>query len=422
MLWRFSRVGGANFFTWQGMIAAVFSDLNHMQEFDIIIVGAGPAGCAAARTLARGGWRVGLFDRAQFPREKTCGDALIPDAHTALEKLGLRERVEQIAYPTAALRLISFNGSEVTVRGKTASTPRIRLDALLLEAAQEAGVLFHPLHDFVSVRDVAGERYEAAFNAGQESVTVSAAWVLLATGANVVPVAHVGLLDRAEPSSFAVRQYVRNPRLGKDFNELVFILDHTVHGGYGWVFPGPENVFNIGIGYFGSTRKHGRLRDDFDAFVKSQPLVKDLMSDGEVVSPLKGAPLRTGLTGARFADGGILATGECVGATFPLTGEGIGKALETGVLAAEQLLAHAPQGRKAVAEAYTASMAALRPKFDAYRKAELLLRWPWLADLLVARAAKGKYIPSRLEALFNETADPANLFKLRTWLKILGRR
>jgi flavin-dependent dehydrogenase len=143
------------------------------------------------------------------------------------------------------------------------------------------------------------------------------------------------------------------------------------------------------------------------------------MSDGEIVSTLKGAPLRTGLTGARFADGGILATGECVGSTFPLTGEGIGKALETGILAAEQLQAHAAQGREAVAIAYRASMGALKPKFEAYRKAELLLRWPWLANVLVARAGKGEYIPSRLEALFNETADPANLFKLRTWLKIL---
>lgn len=393
-----------------------------MQNFDIIIVGAGPSGCAAARILAQGGWRVGLFDKAQFPREKTCGDALIPDAHAALEKLGLRARVEQISYPTTALRLISFNGSEVTVRGKTASTPRIRLDALLLEAAREVGAIFHAGHDFKSVKDEDGTNYVAKFISGNDRVTLRAPWVLLATGANVAPVAEVGLLDRAEPSSFAVRQYVRNPRLAKDFNELVFILDHTVQGGYGWVFPGPDAVFNIGIGYFGSTRKHGRLRHDFDEFVKCQPLVKDLMSDGEIVSTLKGAPLRTGLTGARFADGGILATGECVGSTFPLTGEGIGKALETGILAAEQLQAHAAQGREAVAIAYRASMGALKPKFEAYRKAELLLRWPWLANVLVARAGKGEYIPSRLEALFNETADPANLFKLRTWLKILRRK
>jgi menaquinone-9 beta-reductase len=61
--------------------------------YDVIIVGAGPAGCAAARTLASAGFSVGLFDKAIFPRDKICGDALIPDAHHVLKKLGLMERL-----------------------------------------------------------------------------------------------------------------------------------------------------------------------------------------------------------------------------------------------------------------------------------------------------------------------------------------
>ncbi len=390
-----------------------------MQDYDIIIIGAGPAGCAAARTLARGGWNVGMFDKAHFPREKTCGDALIPDAHLALDKLELRERVEQLSYPTKALRLISFDGSEVSVRGRTAVTPRLKLDVLLLEAAQEVGAKFLPGHDFQSVKDEDGTNYIVEFTVDGGKIEVRAPWVLLATGANAAPIARAGLLERHDPSSFAVRQYVRNPRLAKDFNELVFIFDHTVRGGYGWIFPGPDGVFNIGIGYFGSAEKNSGLRRDYEQFITHQALAKDLMSDGVVVSPLKGAPLRTGLTGTRFAEGGLLATGECVGTTFPLTGEGIGKALETGVLAAETLLAHAAQGRAAVAAAHTASMSALKPKYDAYRKSELLLRWPWLANMLVRRAGRGEYMRTRLEALFNETADPANLFKLKTWVRIL---
>lgn len=390
-----------------------------MQDYDIIIIGAGPAGCAAARTLAQGGWRVGLFDKAHFPREKTCGDALIPDAHLALDKLGLRERVEQLSYPTRALRLISFDGSEVSVCGRTAVTPRFKLDELLLEAAREVGVTFLPGHDFQSVVDEGGRHYSVEFTADSGKVEVRAPWVLLATGANAAPVARAGLLERHDPSSFAVRQYVRNPRLARDFNELVFIFDHRIRGGYGWIFPGPDGVFNIGIGYFGSAEKNSRLRRDYAQFIAHHPLAQDLMSDGEVVSPLKGAPLRTGLTGTRFAEGGLLATGECVGTTFPLTGEGIGKALETGVLAAETLLKHASQGRASVAAAYSARMSALKPKYDAYRKAELLLRWPWLANTLVRRANRGEYMRTRLEALFNETADPANLFRWRTWMRIL---
>lgn len=391
-----------------------------MQDYDIIIAGAGPAGCAAARTLALKGWRVGLFDKANFPREKVCGDALIPDAHLALDKLGLRERVGQISFPISALRIISFDGSEAVVRGKAAVVPRIRLDYLLLEAAQEAGARFLPGHEFRSlIRE--STRYRVEFESEEGVAAQSANWVLLATGANVAPLARAGLLERRQPSGFAVRQYVRNPRLAREIRELVFIFDHTVRGGYGWIFPGPDGVFNTGISLFGNPRKHGGLRRSYEQFISRQPLTKELMSGGEIVSPLKGAPLRTGLAGARFADGGLLAAGECVGTTLSLTGEGVGKALETGLLAAEVLLAHAGQGRAAVATAYNAGMSALKPKYNAYRKAELLLRRPWLANILVRRAGRGGYVHTRLEALFNEAADPANLFSLSTWVRILLR-
>jgi menaquinone-9 beta-reductase len=72
------------------------------QIYDVIIIGAGPAGCAAARTLASAGFSVGLFDKAIFPRDKICGDALIPDAHHVLKKLGLMERVTNISCPAKA--------------------------------------------------------------------------------------------------------------------------------------------------------------------------------------------------------------------------------------------------------------------------------------------------------------------------------
>lgn len=391
-----------------------------MTQFDIIIIGAGPAGCSAARMLAQAGWRVGLFDKAHFPREKTCGDALIPDAHKALDKLQLRERVERIAYSTQGLRLISFDGSEVSVRGHTAVTPRIKLDALLLEAAQEAGAQFLPGHDFQAIQDEDGAIYRVDFSTSGGKTEVRSPWVLLATGANAAPIARAGMLERHEASSFSVRQYVRNPRMARDFNELVFILDHAVRDGYGWIFPGPDGVFNIGIiEYTDSTEKNNNLRHKYDQFIKNQPLAKDLMSDGEVLTLLKGAPLRAGLSGARFAEGGLLAIGECIGTTLPLTSEGIGKAMETGILAAESLLANSYQGRAAVAAAYTAQMIALKPKFDAYRKPEILLRWPWLVNFLVHRAGKNEYLRTRLEALFNEKANPANLFRLKKWLRIL---
>jgi menaquinone-9 beta-reductase len=387
--------------------------------YDVIVIGAGPAGCAAARTLAKSNLSVGLFDKAVFPRDKACGDALIPDAYHALEKLGLIERVTSISCPARGMRLIGFDGSNVLVRAAAACLPRLKLDELLWKSSIEAGAKFLPGHEFAGVVDEDGKTYRVEFFNGDDSVTARAAWVLLATGAAVKPIEQAGLLLRAESRSFAVRQYVRNERLAKNFNELVFAFDRTVKGGYGWVFPGPDATFNIGIGFFGSAHKHSNPRRAYEAFIAELPLARDLIRDGAIISPLKGAPLRTGLSGARFAKGGLMGIGECIGATFPLTGEGIGKAMETGMLAASAIIANAHLGRRAVAETYTRHIGRLQSKYDVYRKAEFMFSWPYLTNKLVTHADNSLYMRSKLEGLFNETADPAFLLTLSGWWRIL---
>jgi flavin-dependent dehydrogenase len=296
--------------------------------------------------------------------------------------------------------------------------PRLKLDELLLKSAIDAGAEFLPGHEFVYVVDKDGKTCRVEFFYGGNSVTARATWVLLATGAAVKPIQQAGLLLRAESRSFAVRQYVRNERVAKNFNELVFAFDHTVHGGYGWVFPGPDAIFNIGIGFFGSAHKHGNPRRAYERFIAGLPLARDLIRDGEIISPLKGAPLRTGLSGARFTKGGLMGIGECIGATFPLTGEGIGKAMETGMLAASAIIAQSHIGRGAVSKAYIESINRLQPKYDVYRKAEFMFSWPYLTNILVTQANSNPYIRSKLEGLFNDTTDPAFLLTLSGWWRI----
>ncbi|PTR15268.1 geranylgeranyl reductase family protein [Nitrosospira sp. Nsp2] len=387
--------------------------------YDVIVIGAGPAGCAAARTLAKSNLSVGLLDKAVFPRDKVCGDALIPDAYHALKKLGLIERVIDISCPVRGMRLTGFDGSNVLVRAAGACVPRLKLDELLLKSAIEAGAEFLSGHEFARIADEDGKTYCVEFFNGNDSVIARSAWVLLATGAAIKPIQQAGLLLRAESRSVAVRQYVRNERLAKDFNELVFAFDRTVKGGYGWVFPGPDAIFNIGIGFFGSAHKHSNPRRAYEGFVAQLPLARDLIRDGTILSPLTGAPLRTGLAGARFAKGGLMGIGECIGATFPLTGEGIGKAMETGMLAASAIIAQSSSGRGAVAEAYTQGIAGLQPKYDVYRKAEFMFSWPYLTNKLVTHADNSLYIRTKVEGLFNETTDPAFLLTLSGWRQIL---
>ena len=114
-----------------------------------------------------------------------------------------------------------------------------------------------------------------------------------------------------------------------------------------------------------------------------------------------------------------MGIGECVGTTFPLTGEGIGKAMETGILAADSIISQSHLGRSAVARTYTTGISRLQPKYNVYRNAEFLFNWPYLTNKLVTHAAGNLYFRNKLEGLFNETTDPAFLLTLSGWRKIL---
>jgi flavin-dependent dehydrogenase len=157
------------------------------------------------------------------------------------------------------------------------------------------------------------------------------------------------------------------------------------------------------------------LRQMFDRFCEIYPTAGELVKTGEKLGPLKGAPLRCSLEGARFSRPGLLVTGEAAGATYAFTGEGIGKALETGILAAETLA----EGRDTLLTdaqlraRYEASLLALKPRFDLYERANSVNDHPWLADLLIWRARKSPRIVRRMSAVLEEKSNPGNLVSLR---------
>src|ERR1043166_5539370 len=111
---------------------------------DVLIVGAGPAGAAAARALSRLGRDVVLVDQRSFPRDKVCGDGLISDALGALRTLGLPDRVGAEVVNAHELWVYVPSGLHVPLKGRFACVPRERFDAILLDGAIESGARFFP--------------------------------------------------------------------------------------------------------------------------------------------------------------------------------------------------------------------------------------------------------------------------------------
>lgn len=398
---------------------------------DVLVVGAGPAGAACAHWLARGGADVVLVDQHDFPRDKVCGDGLIPDAHHALARLGVLDEVMSVARHLPSLACVGPRGGRVEVPARLAMLPRMQLDDIVCRAAVRAGAKLHTPWRFEAPL-VEGDRVAGArLRRGDEIRELQARWVVLATGATVQALEAAGMCTRRSPDGIGLRAYVRNDAMVERIRTLEVVWDRRTAPGYGWIFPAPGGRFNIGVG-LGNTStavdrttakmKDVNLRRVFDAFCEFHEPARELMRTGTMEGGLKGAPLRFSLQGARHARPGLLVTGEAAGSTYAFTGEGIGKALETGLLAAEALLA-TPGGVPAgdapqVPTLYAAALAALKPRFDLYVRANQVNAHPWLADLVIWRARRSARLLRKMTGVLEETSNPGNLVSARGLFKL----
>lgn len=319
---------------------------------DVAVVGAGPAGSVAALVAARGGAQVALVDKADFPRDKACGDLIGPRGVRELSGLGLRwpgsPRVRDLLVvgPTGrVVRLPAFPGRDYADHGIV--VPRSGFDATLRAAALQAGA--------TGVR--ARVRGVEAGPAGRQVLQLdggrrlTAEVVVAADGARG-GLAAAGGLRAPTPGlvAFALRGY-----LPADVAlPVVCLLDRApgrMFPGYGWLFPGVAGRANVGIGLVvgtagargnaagpGSTPASWRLRALLAGFLTHLERLGLLSAPGAVAG-VQGGWLRLGGTGVRPARPGLLLVGDAAGLVNPLQGEGIAPAVCSGRLAAEALLA-----------------------------------------------------------------------------------
>jgi menaquinone-9 beta-reductase len=401
-------------------------------QCDVLVVGAGPAGAACALWLARAGVDAVLVDQHDFPRDKVCGDGLIPDAHHALRRLGVYEEVMAAAQASQHVACIGPRGGRIDVPGTVAVLPRRVLDDIVCRAAVRAGARLHTPWRFEATLVEDGVVVGARLKQGDVVRETRARWVVLATGAVPQALQAADMCKRRTPSGIALRGYVRNDAMVGRIKALEVVWHKSLSPGYGWIFPAPGGRFNIGVGIAHShpardgepaKMKDVNLRRVFDAFCAHYEPARELMRTGTLEGDLKGAPLRCSLAGARYSQPGLLVTGEAAGSTYSFTGEGIGKAYETGLLAAEALLSIAgqvPAGTAAeVRTRYEAALVALQPRFDLYERANRVNAHPWLADMLIWRANKSERLLRRMAGVLEETSNPGNLVSVRGIMRVL---
>ncbi len=310
---------------------------------EVVVVGAGPAGSAAAAWAARSGREVLVVDMAEFPRDKACGDGLTPRAVLELRRLGLGDWLDgHIRHH--GLRMAGF-GADVQVPwpgrsfpAVSSAVPRTELDDRIRKAAEASGAGMLLGRKAVDVaRDRAG-RVEAVLLA--DGTRVRCRWLIVADGARSPLGRALGRRwHRQTVYGVAVRGYLTSPRSAEPWISSDLELrspEGQVLPGYGWIFPLGNGEVNIGVGALATARRpadvalralirrYAELKQDAWGFTGAPKAV------ASALLPMGGAV--SGVAGANW-----MLIGDAAGCVNPLNGEGIDYGLETGRLAASVL-------------------------------------------------------------------------------------
>jgi geranylgeranyl reductase family protein len=390
-----------------------------MEAVDVLIIGAGPAGSTAALMLARGGMGVLLVDRHAFPRPKVCGDALASDAIEVLKEIGLYSAVEKAGYSVSRCRVFAPNGDSMSLKGEFIMIRRILFDDILCRAAVDAGArtMWNLSFESCSLNDA---RYTAQFrDKKKRKHSVSARYIILATGANPLPLKELALLQRFEPSAIAARRYVTTAK--GPAQEPIFSYEDFLLPGYGWIFPVEKGIYNVGCCLFPEAARQGiTLHDLYHRFITNSPIAKELLSNPQEQTPLRGAPLRAGFSGSLPGRDSMLVVGEALGLTYPGTGEGIGKSMKSGQLAAKAILeGHNTNNEVQPIELYCRFLEEIRDQYKPYIIGQKWMKHPSVVNLIVERANKSETVKKLLEGIITEEVQPTTVLSMRGLAKMI---
>lgn len=381
---------------------------------DVVIIGAGPSGCAAAVHLGRLGCRVLLVERAVRPQPKICGDSLLPVALAALDSLGLGDSVRAAGLCLDSMSVTAPGGRTLRLAVPSVTLQRQRLHALLQDEAERCGVQMisgeavAPLLDGEKVVGVSvrSER--------QPLFSLHAPLTILASGARSGTLRDFGVCLQEQPTAVGIRAYFRD--LSGEFADSLHICyDRQLFPGYGWVFPLRDGVYNIGCGLFlrSAMPSQTDLNRLFDYFLRTFAPARTIVNlEDHLGVPCSGL-LRAGLSGARSSRAGLLVTGEALGTSLPFTGEGVGKALEAGLLAGDVAAEACRSGDFSASSLCRYGLLLeerFRPVYQGYRRAQKWLDVPGLPDFLAWQVERKPALREVAEMVLAGVLPPASLF------------
>jgi geranylgeranyl reductase family protein len=404
------------------------------RTFDVLIVGSGPAGAACAMALGRSGLSIAILDKAVFPRDKICGDALSVDVVNQLSLLpgDLSSRFDGLDSKVSSygVRIFAPNHQYIDLpfihKGEEKCgylCPRFDFDQLMVEELKQ----FDNVKTFEDCLVEKVEKTETEGLVHTTQGTFSAKIIAGADGAQSVVARQLGSFkpDRQHFSA-GLRIYYEGITSFQEshFIELHFFRD--VLPGYLWIFPLANNRANVGIGMLSSvvSKKKINLKTILKTLIENNPHLNERFRNARPLEVAKGYGLPLGSRKRKISGERFLLLGDAASLIDPFTGEGIGNAIRSGRVAADHIM------EAFRLDNFSASFNSgydreiykrMWPELKMSRALQNLCRYPRLFNAIVRKANNSRHIHDLLVGALAQSEKKRTLLKPSFYYDLLFR-
>jgi menaquinone-9 beta-reductase len=409
---------------------------------DVLIAGAGPGGAATAIFLGQQQVKHIIIDKAVFPRDKVCGDALSGKTVSMLKRINANWKEVFVQQPGKA---IISNGIQFTGSGNTMLqvpflldntrqhepcgfvSRRVHFDHSLL---QQINSNFSQLISNCSLQQIqqTNDGLLVTVMHNGQAKTIFTKMIVGAEGRDSI-VAKKMAGHHMQPNHFSagIRGYYSNVSgmHSQNFIELHFL--NEVQPGYLWIFPLADGAANVGVGMLSKTiaRKKANLKQLMQDAIQQHPQLKQRFANAQLQGQLQGWGLPLGSTKRKLSGNRFLLTGDAASLIDPFTGEGIGNALVSGLVAARVI-------QKAVAQQNFSASFLQQYDTEIYKKLwselklshylQILSSKPALFNFVIKKASRSKELRETISCMFENVDIRKKFTNPLFYLKILLNR